>query len=433
MTQVNDFQPIQILEVDISKPLPSIPAVNPDNRHKYHRAMGLIRIHTQPIGVVELNFGNAGLSPDECAQQIWDGLCQAITEHMQRDELAAITELSAAGLAYTDTPLCLREREAFLADAPFVSIVVATRDRPESLAVCLKALMNLDYPNYEIIIVDNAPATTTTADFIKRTYGNVAKVRYVHESRPGLSNARNRGLEAVKAEIVAFTDDDTVVDSYWLVELVKGFQITSKVGCVTGLILPAELETPTQLWSEQSSGFNKGFRRHIFDLEKNRPKTWLYPYSAGMFGVGASMAFTMSALRDIGGFDPALGVGTPAMGGEDLAAFFQIIQMGYAIVYEPTALLYHRHRREYEAYRRQVYSYGVGLTAYLTKCIFDHPRLLLDIGMKIPYGVAYILNPRSPKNAKKQLNYPRELNFLEWRGMLYGPLAYYKSRYRSKT
>src|SRR6185312_3629836 len=144
----------------------------------------------------------------------------------------------------------------------------------------------------------------------------------------GLGWARNGGLGEARGEIVAFTDDDVVVDRYWLAELVTGFTVADHVGCVTGIALPMELRTQAQMWFEQFGGFSKGYARRVFDLAENRLRNRLYPYSAGVFGTGANMAFRTSALRATGGFDPALGPGSSGVGGEDLAAFFQIIMAG---------------------------------------------------------------------------------------------------------
>lgn len=318
--------------------------------------------------------------------------------------------------------------EVFPAEAPFVSVIVATRDRTASLAACLDSLLALDYPNYEIIVVDNAPRTGATADFTRQTYGDSARVRYVREERPGLAMAHNRGLLEVKAPLVAFTDDDVLVDRLWLAELVKAFDVAENVACVTGMIYPAELETRAQLWFEQYGGFNKGLTRCIFDLAEHRPTNPLYPYTAGMFGSGANMAFRTAVLRQIGGFDPALGTGTAALGGDDLAAFFEIITRGYKLVYEPAAMVHHHHRRDYAGLRQQIYGYGVGLTAYLTKCLLDRPGLLLDFAVRVPSGLVYLFSPHSPKNRKKSAGYPAELTRIERRGMFYGPLAYLWSR-----
>ncbi len=427
--QASDFEPLRIIEVEIGQPLPEVSACDENTGRYYRRALCLVRLHTQPLGLVELQLDEHRVSADVYAAHLWQALNEKINAHLRQDGLPVLTALSARGVSNPATPVCLQERASFVAQAPFVSVIVPTRDRPEQVRNCLRLLLALHYPQYEIIVVDNAPSTSATADLVQETYGNVPQVRYVREDRPGSSWARNRGMMVARGEILAFADDDVVIDRYWLVELVRAFSRADGVACVTGLVLPVELETPPQFWIEEYGGFSKGFIRRIFDMAENHPKTPLYPYTAGRFGTGASMAFTAAFLRSVGGFDPALGPGSPAQGGEDLTLFFQAVTRGYKLVYESAALVYHPHRRDYSGLRKQIYQYGIGLAAYLTRSIEHTPRLLLDLVTKLPYGLFFILSARSPKNSKKSENYPKELTMLEQKGMLYGPFAYVRSRW----
>jgi hypothetical protein len=139
------------------------------------------------------------------------------------------------------------------------------------------------------------------------------------------------------------------------------------------------------------------------------------------------MAFRTSTLKTLGGFDPALGAGTPARGGDDLAIFFDVITQNYRLVYEPGAIVYHKHCRDYPALARQAYGYGVGLSAFLMKTILDKPARLAEIVWKMPAGLKLLLDPESPKNRTKPASFPRELTLLELRGFLAGPWAYYRS------
>jgi len=427
--QASNFEPMRIIEVEIGQPLADISAHDENTDRYYRRALCLVRLHTQPLGQVELQLDEHGVSADEYAARIWQALSEKINAHLRQDGLPEASGLSELGLSSSSIPACLEERACFVAQAPFVSVIVPTHDRPEQVRRCVQSLLALHYPRYEIIVVDNAPSSRATADFIQQTYRDESQVRYVREDRPGSSRARNRGMLAARGEILAFADDDVVIDRYWLLELVRAFSRADRVACVTGLVLPVELETPPQFWIEEYGGFSKGFTRHIFDMTENHPKTPLYPYTAGRLGTGANMAFTAAFLRSAGGFDPALGPGSPAQGGEDLTLFFQAVTQGYKLVYEPAALLYHPHRRDYPGLRKQIYSYGVGLAAYLTRCLIDTPRFLLDIIPKLPYGLFFILSARSPKNGKKSENYPQELTILERKGMLYGLFAYVRSRW----
>src|SRR5205814_2235084 len=122
-----------------------------------------------------------------------------------------------------------------------VTVVIATRERPDTLAECLSSVLESEYPDFDIIVVDNAPATTVTRDLFASRF-NVPHIRYLREDIPGLATAHNRGLADVTAPIVAFTDDDVIVGRSWLSHVAAAFATRSDVGCVTRMILPYELE-----------------------------------------------------------------------------------------------------------------------------------------------------------------------------------------------
>ena len=414
--EVPAFSPVKVLDLDISEPLPDLS----EQDGGYTRASILVRADHKPLGVLETQL-TPDLNAQALAALIWSELEGAIRAQFDAE---IEVQLDAEGLSHTppkpDTAI----------STPFVSIIIATHNRAQSLKMGLNSLAELEYPHYEVIVVDNAPRDAETFDLLRRDY---PAVHYVREETPGLALAHNSGLAEARGDIVAFTDDDVQVDPQWLGALVAGFAVQSEndieVGCVTGMITPAELETPAQVWLEQYGGFSKGFEQRIFDLHHHRPPSPLYPYTAGVFGSGANMAFKREALARLGGFDPALGAGSKGVGGDDLAAFFDVVSRGYALVYQPEAVVRHRHRRDYAGLQRTAYGYGVGLSAFLTKCLVDKPSRLLTILPLIPRALMYALSPTSPKNAKKQSDYPGELNGLERRGMLYGPLAYLRSRW----
>lgn len=428
--QSAEYQPMAILEVDLGEALPVLSATNKQTGEPYQRTLCLIRLHSQPIGRIELALPGGQAGPEEYAPHIWDALHTQINEHLQEDDLPPATTLDANGLLPPAKPRCLAECEQFLAQAPFVSVVIPTHNRPDRIQSCLRTLLALNYPNYEIVVVDNAPSGPETAQYIQQTYAHHPQIRYVREDRVGGSWARNCGISAAKGEIVAFADDDIVVDSHWLTAMVKAFTVVDDVACVTGLLLPLELETPAQFWIEEYGGFSKGFRRRIFDMKKYHPKTPLHPYTAGQFGTGACMAFTASFLHRVGGFDIALGPATAARGGEDLTLFFEAVIHGHRLVYEPAAIGYHPHHREYSALRGQVHSYGIGIAAFMLRNISHYPWLFFNFLSKLPYGLYFALGPQSSKNSKKSSQYPEELTKLELKGMFYGPLAYLRSRWK---
>lgn len=428
---VAGFSPLLIREIELSQPLPTFGAFDEHSDQRYQQVRCLVRLHTQPLGQVDFIFTNDRLSPDDYLPSLWQTLAVAINRHLQEDGLPTITHLDAHGLSELPVPKCLQERSAFLQHAPFVSVVLSTRDRPERLARCLRYLLCQEYPAYEVIVVDNAPSTEATADFIQQMYPHEPRIRYVREDRPGLSWGRNCGIREARGKIIAITDDDVVVDAYWLSGLAQGFEVAENVACVTSLLLPLEIETPAQLWLEEFGGFNKGFRQRIFDRKSGGEDIPLYPFTAGRFGTGGSMAFTAAFLQVEGNFDPALGNGTPSGAGEDLAAFFHVIARGYRLVYNPGSLLYHEHHRDYAKLRKQLYYYGTGLTAYLTKIILGNPLLLCKVVTLLPQGLFFIFSSKSEKNQKKSVHFPLELSKLERRGMLRGPFLYLKGCWKA--
>jgi hypothetical protein len=198
---------------------------------------------------------------------------------------------------------------------------------------------------------------------------------------------------------------------------------------VTGRIEPHALETEAQTLLEAYAGFDKGATRRVYDLGEHRPADPLFPFAAGTLGSGANMAFRRASLAGRGGFDPALGTGTRARGGDDLCAFFDVICAGEQLVYEPAAAVAHRHPARMEALDRQVFGYGVGLTAYLTRCVTKNPRLIGGALRQAPAALRHVLRSDSAKNARLPAAYPARLKRREGLGMLLGPFAYLRSRW----
>ncbi|WP_373300901.1 glycosyltransferase [Streptomyces violascens] len=331
------------------------------------------------------------------------------------------------------------ERPAPPPGLPRASVVVATRERASQLARALDSLLGQDHPDYEILVVDNNPATDQTRELVEQRYAALG-VRYVVEPVPGLAAAHNRGVASAHGEILAFTDDDVIADRRWLSSLAAPFADDPRLGCVTGLILPARLTTPAQILLESHGGFTKGFAPRHFDPRRPPADEPLFPFTAGRFGSGANMAFRARALRAVGGFDPATGTGTPARGGDDLYAFARVVVAGHRLSYTPEALVWHHHRETWQDLENQAYGYGAGLTAYLTAIIVRRPALLPALLARLPRGLAHALAISAHRDAGEQsvpgehgsqsYPWPRSLSRLERRGMLYGPLGYLRARRR---
>jgi O-antigen biosynthesis protein len=308
-----------------------------------------------------------------------------------------------------------------------VSVVIATCADAETAVRCVEAIQSAASGPYEVIVVENRPAHSTVKLALDERFGGDERVRYVEESRPGLACARNAGLRAARGELVAFTDDDVTIDPAWLPAIRGTFAASPDVDCVTGLILPLELETQAQLLVERFAGYAKGFLPRIYALEHPPPDQPLFPYTAGYFGSGANMAFRTAALRRLGGFDPVLGTGTRARGCEDLDICIRVLNAGSRLAYEPRAVVWHRHPDTHAHLRRRAFDYGVALGAMLTKHLLIGPNRWAMIS-RVPQAARYYTSPESRKNATRGDSFPASLTRLERAGLLYGPLAYLASR-----
>jgi GT2 family glycosyltransferase len=422
VTAAPGFRPRRVLAVDLATGLIEYP--EPDHRPDHPDARVLVRWLEQPVGMVEVT------SPDEtvvqaAAEAAWQALRPQLEQVITRAGRPAPTRMRDL-LVPAERP----QPPAPTGERPLVTVTIASFRSVEPTTACVRRVLRGSWTPLEVVVVDNDVDPGPLATALAAAFGDDDRVRWVHEPRQGLSFARNAGLAAAKGEFTVFTDDDVRVDHRWVERLVEAFDAAANAVCVTGAILPAEMETQPQLWLEEFGGFHKGFQRQVFDLDANRRDMPLYPYNAGLFGSGANMAFRTEALRRLGGYAVDLGAGTVAHGGEDLDVFQRTISAGYAIVYEPAALMWHSHRRSDEALRRQMFRYGVGLSATVTKWMLDDRRSALAVLRRLPQGAAYLLSPTSKKNKNKSQTFPPVLTRLELLGVLCGPIAYLRSRRR---
>lgn len=420
--------PIRVAEIELSAPVrvrraATDPAIL-DQGLIYGRVLALVRLHGHPLGTVDVEIPDPDLAVDVIAAAACEQLADAVTAHIEADHTDG-TDGTDRTVAFP--PRCLRKRVGALANAPMISVVVATRERPRQLTRCLDSLMRQNYPRFEVIVVDNDPVGDETERLVRGLFAG--RVAYLRENRRGLAVAHNRGLAAARGRIVAFTDDDVVVDGDWLAAIAEGFAAHEHVGCVTGLIVPAELDTPAQIMLEANGAFAKGYAPS-YRSAAHPGDDPLFPFTAGRLGSGANMAFSTALLRGMRGFDPATGVGSAARGGDDLLAFFRTVAAGYGIVYQPAAIVWHHHHRTLDALERQAYGYGVGLGAYLTAAITREPRMLPALLRRLPRGIAYTAGGLRASRVGGDMadEWQSRLAAARRRGLLHGPFAYVRSR-----
>ncbi len=290
-------------------------------------------------------------------------LAELLDRHLRQD---AAADTASATLDWEGQVGC---PQRFRQDAAGISIVVCTRDRPDVLQECLRALVLVRYAPLEILVVDNAPTGDITKKVVSEFAEEDPRIRYTCEPQPGLSRARNHGMAVAKFDLVAFTDDDVVVDPGWPAALAAGFAADPEAACMTGLVASRSLDTSAEFYFDSRYSWGESFAPRRYDLGPHRDRSAIYPYSAGIFGTGANFAVRRPEIDRLGGFDPLLGAGSPSRGGEDLDIFLRVILSGGRLCYLPAALVWHRHRASESALAEQVFDYGFGLGAYLAKRI----------------------------------------------------------------
>jgi GT2 family glycosyltransferase len=283
----------------------------------------------------------------------------ALEQLLERRTTPPFDELSALERPLERADERIRDREDGGPLSHKVSVVVCTRDRPGELTRCLQALRDLRPQASQVIVVDNAPHTRATRELVARhTF-----VRYVPEPTPGLSRARNTGVRCASGEIVAFTDDDAAPHPRWLRQLAGAFEEPA-VAAVTGLVIPAELETEAQVVFETTLGWFPSSTRSVTFDERFFEKSLRWGVPVWRMGAGANMAVRRSALMAAGLFDERLGAGAAGCS-EDSELWYRLLARGWVCQYEPTAVVFHRHRRELAEVRRQAYDYTRGHMAAL--------------------------------------------------------------------
>jgi O-antigen biosynthesis protein len=396
----------------------------------------LVRLHGEPLAVVYIDRDLGCVTNEELAGEVWRSAGAEICRHVECFGCAAVPCAADALIGgFGSVDACSAGRPA--KQGASVAVILSTVGRDEQLGRCLGSLLAQRRAELEVVVVDNRPATGEVWRTVSTIAAGDPRVRYVPEWRVGLSVARNRGVSETDAELVAFTDDDVVVDPCWLEWLLAPF-VEPGVTATCGMVLPLELQTEAQKRFEQYAGFSKGVERRSYDLRAGPAAgRLLYPFLNGVIGVGNSMAFRRAELVAAGGFDPALGAGSPAGAGEETYAFSTAILRGGRIVYEPRALCWHEHRKDGDALRGQVFGYGVGLGAIVTKALTSDPRFYAAAARSVPIALGLRGRRRTSvgENAAAgghALARPEELLRARREGVVRGPLRYAEGVMRAR-
>lgn len=255
-------------------------------------------------------------------QQISDWAFGITTRDRQPKPAFAVVQAQ-----YRAAPCFLLER------FPRVSVVVATFNGSRTIKTCLDSLANLNYPNYEILCVDDGSTDLTSA--IVSRHPKVRCLR--HAANKGLSVARNTGIAATDGEIIAFLDDDCRADEDWLAYLVGDLTRSRFAGMGGPNLLPPEDSCVAAAVMASPGG----------------PAPVMLTDRVAEHIPGCNMAFYRWALNEAGGFDPIF-----RQAGDDVDLCWRLQQRGYQIGFSPAGFVWHYRRSTVPEYLRQQRGYG---------------------------------------------------------------------------
>lgn len=242
------------------------------------------------------------------------------------------------------------------------SVVVCTRDRLSLLNQCLAAISVDTTSVAEVLVVDSAPRHSS-AEQVAAHWG----ARYILETRPGLSRARNRAARESTADVIIYLDDDAVPESGWLEALLTEFS-DPEVAVVAGRVLPPEDgKLQVYVWF---GVVDHGAERKV--LDRSAPD-WYESANFNSILIGPNMAFRKSAFEGWQGFDERIGAGTPIHGGEETKALFELVEKGWRAVYAPGSVVRHGFPRSEEECRRRALMAIEASTVYLILLFVEHP------------------------------------------------------------
>ena len=247
-----------------------------------------------------------------------------------------------------------------------VTVAICTYQRPRELARALGSLLAQHPAAAELLVVDNS----TDQSALKMVGQEFPGVRAVAEPVAGLDFARNRAIASATQPVVLFLDDDAVAGDGWVEAASRPFFSDTSVGAVTGRVEPLALESEAQRLFEANGGFSRGDEPVRLPGDAGRrlhgKKAPLIAWAVSI-GSGCSLAVRRDAVRQIGGFDPALDLGAALPGGGDHDIMWRLLQSGYQVLYEPAAVARHEHRKDLAAAKSQIVGHQRALIALLTK------------------------------------------------------------------
>ncbi len=350
--------PWQVLHLDLSQGIPNLSA-----DCAYQGIYLVFWWHDLPLGHIMISKDQLPLSSSQLTYQVAQSIIPTVQSRLFAEPTwQSLIDLKNPLETLQNPSLASNDVEKTL---PTVSLVICTRDRPKQLEDCLKSLQNLAVAPHEVLVVDNAPKNQLTAQLVAQ----MPEIRYICEPHPGLSMARNTGIQHTTGDLIAFTDDDVRIHPNWMISLQSAFR-NPHIMAVTGLILPGELETDSQVIFEMNhSSIHGEYQAKLFD-DAFFARDQSFGVPVWRMGAGANMAFRRQILEKVGNFDERLGAGASGCS-EDSEMWYRILAEGGICLYEPTAVVFHYHRRDMTDLNHQMYHYMRG---HVTALLIQYDR-----------------------------------------------------------
>ncbi len=306
---------------------------------------------------------------------------------------------------------------------PSVSVVVSVSGDLRTLERCLRSILRSDYDDFEVIVVERGPQSLDIPRMLVNDFPSDHRLRYVEEPSSSISVSRNAGLTRAQADVVAFIDGDVVVDRDWLRSSAQALRSETGIACVTSLSLPGGFDRELQFLLAPPAGAGEGSGRKTYRPPEPGSRIPVLAYAGAALGDGGSLMMPTQVAREIGGFDPALGPSTLACGGEKLDLLVRMLRRGYALSYEPRAVVWREDTGRAESARRQAYRHGVGLGAMVGKQLVSGPHRRQWL-RSMPTELRRRRDPDSRRSIEPSSRRPWHLKLVTLFGMLVGPIAY---------
>jgi GT2 family glycosyltransferase len=264
-----------------------------------------------------------------------------------------------------------------------VSVVICAYNAERTMRACLESLRTIDYPNYEVVIVDDGSRDRTA-----EIAGDFSEFRLIRQPNKGLSAARNVGMRAARGELIAYTDSDCVVDPHWLTLMIRAMNDQGFDSCGGPNYAPHE-----EGWVEACCAASPGAPCHVLVGDDRAEHL-----------AGCNMIYRKSALAAIGGFDPQF-----TAAGDDVDICWRMLAAGFTLGFCPAAFVWHFRRNTVNAYYGQQRGYGKAEAMLFLK----YPERFNALGQISWHGTIPGLARTIPGGARHRIGWARRARDLQ--------------------